>query len=138
MRAKILTFKRARRLRKGVSLPEVVLWDHLRQGKLNALRFRRQHPMGAYILDFYCPSARLAVEIDGGGHSHSDQARHDFARDRWLVGKGVRMLRFAAAGVLDNEALPSVLGEIAAAAPSTVWLLRASASQSRSPSPASG
>ncbi len=129
MRAKALTFKRAKRLRREMNLPEVVLWDCLRSGKLNGLRFRRQHPIGAYILDFYCPSAKLAVEIDGEGHAHPAQTDHDRARDNWLASQGVRMLRFPATAVLDEEALLQVLGEIAAAAaPSTA---------SRSPSPAS-
>ncbi len=130
MRAKIVTFKRARNLRREMSLPEVVLWDHLRKGRLAALRFRRQHPIGSYILDFYCPSTRLAVEIDGEGHGHPDQESHDQARDRWLVSRGLKVLRFTAASVLDDETLPGVLGEIeAAAAPSTAF--------GGSPSPAS-
>ncbi|MEP6966989.1 MAG: DUF559 domain-containing protein [Pseudomonadota bacterium] len=122
MRAKILTFKRARHLRREMSLPEVILWEHLRKGKLGALRFRRQHPIGPYILDFYCPSARLVVEIDGEGHGHPDQENHDRARDRWLGARGLTVLRFAATSVLDEEALAGVLGEIeAAAAPSTAF-----------------
>ena len=117
MRAKVLTFKRAKRLRREMTLPEVVLWDCLRQGRLNGLRFRRQHPIGAYILDFYCSSAKLAVEIDGEGHAHPRQASHDGARDRWLASQGVRMLRFPATAVLDEEALAGVLGEIVAHPP---------------------
>jgi very-short-patch-repair endonuclease len=128
MRAKIITLKRARRLRRQLSLPEVILWSMLRGGQLAGLRFRRQHPIGAYILDFYCPHARLAVEIDGEGHSYPDQVAHDRRRDDWLRTQGVTVVRFAANAVLDDIALAQVLEEIvAAAAPSTA---------SRSPSPA--
>jgi very-short-patch-repair endonuclease len=128
MRAKIITLERARRLRRELSLPEVILWSMLRGGRLAGLRFRRQHAMGAYILDFYCPEARLGVEIDGEGHSHPDQIAHDRRRDDWLRTQGVTVMRVAADSVLDDIALAQVVEEIvAAAAPSTA---------SRSPSPA--
>jgi very-short-patch-repair endonuclease len=68
--------------------------------------------MGVYILDFYCAEVRLAVEVDGEGHSHPDQVRHDQARDRWLESQGVRVLRFAASAVLDEIALDGILNEI--------------------------
>ena len=130
MRAKALSFKRARRLRREMSLPEVILWDGLRKGRLRALRFRRQHPIGAYILDFYCASSRLAVEIDGAGHGHPTQADHDKVRDRWIESQGLRVFRVPAATVLDEEGLADVLADIeAAAAPSPA---------SRSPSPVRG
>ncbi|HTT85199.1 MAG TPA: endonuclease domain-containing protein [Rhizomicrobium sp.] len=60
-----------------MTLPEVLLWNALRGGQLQNLRFRRQHPVGPYILDFYCPSARLAVEVDGAVHSRERQCNHD-------------------------------------------------------------
>jgi len=60
-----------------MTLPEVVLWQELRRGKLKGLQFRRQHPIGPYILDFYCSAARLAIEIDGASHSSDVQAKHD-------------------------------------------------------------
>ena len=58
--------------------------------------------MGPYILDFYCPAAKLAVEVDGEGHGHPDQVGHDVRRDRWLFEHGVTMLRVAATDVRDN------------------------------------
>jgi len=64
------------------------------------LRFRRQHPAGCYVLDFYCPSAGLCIEIDGA--SHDSTARRDKERDRWLAERGVRTLRIAARDVLAN------------------------------------
>jgi len=120
VRASILTFKRARTLRRKMTLPEVVLWQKLRDGRLKGCRFRRQHPVGPYILDFYCPSARLAVEIDGAVHESVAQARHDVRRDRWLHDKGITVLRVAASDVLHDETLEIVLSHIERmAAPST-------------------
>ena len=58
--------------------------------------------MGPYILDFYCPAVRLAIEIDGEGHGHPDQTGHDLRRDRWLAEQGVTTLRVAAIDVRDN------------------------------------
>ena len=82
--------------------PELRLWVILRGKALAGLRFRRQHPIGPYILDFYCPTARLAVEADGEGHDRPDQAGHDMRRDRWLTEQGVATPRFAAIDVRDN------------------------------------
>ncbi|KPF82239.1 hypothetical protein IP78_04205 [Brevundimonas sp. AAP58] len=87
---------RARTLRKTMSPPEAALWIHLRNKRLNGLKFRRQHPIGPYILDFYCDAARLAVEVDGGTHHAEAQAAHDARRDRWLAEQGVRTLRVSA------------------------------------------
>ena len=129
MRAIPLTFKRARKPRREMTAPEVVLWTALRGSRLGGYRFRRQHPIEPFILDFYCASTKLAVEVDGAGHGHPDQAAHDLARDRRLNEQGIRILRFAATDVMDEESRASVLVEIeAAAAPST---------PSGSPSPAS-
>jgi very-short-patch-repair endonuclease len=116
MRAPILTFKRARALRRDMSLPEVILWDCLRGGRLNGLRFRRQHPIGPYILDFYCPSSRIAVEVDGAAHDFADRALRDQARDRKLRQQGIRVLRFNAADILDDHRLDGALRMIAAEA----------------------
>src|SRR5205823_1936490 len=56
--------------------------------------FRRQHPAGSYVLDFYCPILRIAVEVDGGGHGHFSGAQRDARRDAWLRDNGVLVLRF--------------------------------------------
>jgi very-short-patch-repair endonuclease len=120
MRAPVLTLKRARQLRREMTLPEVLLWEQIRGGRLNGLRFRRQHPIGPYILDFYCASARMAVEIDGAGHDHESQWTHDKRRDRWLGENRIRVLRTPARDILNDEAIKDVLASIAqAAAPST-------------------
>jgi very-short-patch-repair endonuclease len=85
-----------------MTLPEVLLWTALRPSVEKSVRFRRQHPFGPYILDFYCPKARLAVEIDGIVHSTGDHPRHDAARDRWLESQGVRIVRLAAEELMQD------------------------------------
>ena len=93
------TKKRARELRAAMSLPERVLWAHLRR-KQTGLRFRKQQPAGPYVLDFYCHEARLCVEVDG--QTHDFTAQRDEQRDEWLKSQGVRTLRVAARDVLEN------------------------------------
>ena len=91
------TIGNARRLRKEMSLPEVILWRELRRRPVG-FKFRRQHPAGPFILDFVCLSARLAIEIDGSGHSF--RTHKDEARDEWLANQGFRTMRIAATDVL--------------------------------------
>ena len=93
--------KRARTLRRNMSLPEAVLWRVLRT-RPDGFKFRRQHPAGRYVLDFYCEAARLAVEVDGMAHNMGDNPAQDDARDAWLAGHDVMVLRFAASDVLDD------------------------------------
>ena len=122
MRGPIVTFKRARSLRAKMTLPEVLLWQALRRRRLAGLRFRRQHPIGPYILDFYCTSTRLAVEIDGSVHDSAEQIRHDERRSAWLASRNIKVVRIAAAGILKRESLEFVLQAIEqAAAPSTAF-----------------
>jgi very-short-patch-repair endonuclease len=90
-------------------LPEIVLRQALRKGQLAGLRFRRQHPIGPYILDFYCPSARLAVEVDGLAHDSAARVRHDDNRQAWLAQRGITVLRIGAGDVLQDEGLEAVL-----------------------------
>jgi ATP-dependent DNA helicase RecQ len=91
---------RARDLRANMSPPEVLLWTHLRGRALGGLKFRRQHPIGRYVLDFYCPEARLVIEVDGEGHLHADQPARDERRDAWLQEQGLEVLRIRAADVM--------------------------------------
>ncbi len=91
----------ARRLRREMSLPEILLWQQLRGGKLR-VSFRKQHPIGPYVADFYCPVARLIVEVDGEAHSRSDRPQRDEARDRFLVENGYEIMRVSAREVLDD------------------------------------
>jgi very-short-patch-repair endonuclease len=89
--------------------PEIGLWLALRQNDAG-LRFRRQHAAGAYVLDFYCAPAMLAVEVDGEAHARGDRPARDAVRDRWLAAQGVRVLRYPASEVLSN--LEGVVREI--------------------------
>ncbi len=89
---------RARRLRAQMSLPEVLLWQELR--KQSAFKFRRQHPLGPYVLDFYCAAVKLCVEIDGVAHDMGSNPARDATRDEWLRSQNISVLRIAAADVL--------------------------------------
>ena len=100
MRATNLSFKRAKTLRRIMSPPEVRIWNRLRRRSEGGIVFRRQHPMGPYILDFYCSRARLAIEIDGWGHNMGDRPDRDTRKDAWLTAQGVRVLRISASEVL--------------------------------------
>jgi very-short-patch-repair endonuclease len=101
-------------MRKMLTPPEARLWQALRGKAINGLKFRRQHPIGPFILDFYCVSARLAVEVDGAVHSLGDNPRRDERRDLWLERHGITVLRIEARHVLDR--LDAVLTEIGRAA----------------------
>jgi very-short-patch-repair endonuclease len=88
----------------------------LRGRRLDGLRFRRQYPIGPYILDFYCASARLAVELDGAAHDFEERLRRDHYRDARLTARGIRIVRFTAAEVLDDHRLEGALRMTAEAA----------------------
>jgi len=96
------TRKRARTLRRQTTLPEGLLWRELRSWKADGLHFRRQHPAGRYVLDFYCFTYRLAVEVDGAFHHVEGRQALDAARDRWLEAFGIRVLRLPASLVLKD------------------------------------
>jgi very-short-patch-repair endonuclease len=90
----------ARRLRRDETDVERQLWHRLRNGQICDARFRRQHPAGRYILDFYCPALALAVELDGGQHAQT--GTRDRQRDEWLRQRGVTILRFWNSDVVEN------------------------------------
>jgi very-short-patch-repair endonuclease len=83
---------RARVLRREMTPAEKALWASLRGDALDGLSFRRQHPIRGFILDFYCPARKLAVEVDGA--VHDAQAEHDAERTAALALLGIRVLRF--------------------------------------------
>ena len=81
------------------------LWLHLRQKQLDGFRFRRQQPLGPYIVDFFCPAAKLIIEVDGGQHAQDSPAR-----TAWLQARGYRVIRFWNHEVLTNiEAVLSAI-----------------------------
>jgi very-short-patch-repair endonuclease len=82
--------------------PEVYLWQHLRAQGL--VKIRRQHPVGPFVLDFFCAKAKLAIEVDGIAHDMGDNAQRDIARDAAVKAMGIETLRVAASDVLTNSA----------------------------------
>jgi very-short-patch-repair endonuclease len=93
-----------------------MLWKALRGRRLEGLKFRRQHPLGPYILDFYCPDVGLAVELDGETHDDPVRRARDRARDQWLREQQIRVLRISAMDVLDPHGSEVWLSRIAVAA----------------------
>ena len=91
---------RARKLRQNPTDAERILWQKLRLRQLDRYKFRRQQPLGKYIVDFVCLRNRLIVEVDGG--QHAAQAERDNERDAWLRAQGFAVLRFWNNDVLDN------------------------------------
>jgi len=95
-----------------MTLSEVALWTALRGKRLEGLRFRRQHPLGPYVVDFYCAAHRLAVELDGAVHSSEAGADRDAERDLWIGRQGVRVVRIPGELVLgDMEAALRMISE---------------------------
>jgi very-short-patch-repair endonuclease len=93
--------RNAKRLRKEMTPPEIGLWLALRRNEAG-LHFRKQHAVNDYVLDFYCASAELAIEVDGEAHARGDRPERDAVRDAWLVTQGLRVLRYPAVEVLTN------------------------------------
>jgi len=84
-----------------MSLPEVLLWRHLKGGP-EGLKFRKQHSIGDYFLDFYVATQKIAIEIDGIAHDMGDRPERDEARDEILRGEGIEILRIPATDVLKS------------------------------------
>lgn len=90
-----LTVETARRLRRTMTAPEVTLWQWLRT-RPGGFKFRRQHPIGRYVADFYCPTVRLAIEVDGEAHGRGAAPQSDAQRDGWMEARGLRVMRVTA------------------------------------------
>ena len=93
--------KRARKLRSEMSLPEGLLWRELRQ-RPGGFKFRRQHPAGIYVLDFYCAAVRLAIEVDGFAHDSSRAVKAQDARSHFLRSQHIATIRIPAKAILDD------------------------------------
>ena len=119
----------ARQLRRELTPAERRLWQHLRGGQLDGYEFRRQYSMGRFIVDFYCPQAKVVIEVDGD--SHADQAAYDAERSAWLQAhKHCRVVRFTNAEIHENlagvlDTIVTVLRTQLTARASSLALLRA-------------
>jgi very-short-patch-repair endonuclease len=98
MRRTLIAY-RARAMRKGLTEPEIMLWSRLKGRGQDKPTFRCQHPFGNMIFDFYCPAARLAIEVDGSTHWDEAAQAKDEARDRWLGGEGITVHRVPASWI---------------------------------------
>jgi len=112
-----LAYRRAKRLRDEMSLPEVLLWQQLRANQ-TGLHWRKQHPAGPYTLDFYCQRALLCIEVDSEAHERGNRPDRDAARDAFLLRHGIVTLRITAVDVLKN--LESVVTHIVETARSRI------------------
>ncbi len=83
-----------KKLRNDGTKAEAVFWNLIKHRKINGLKFRRQHSVGSYILDFYCPEIRLAIELDGHYHYTPDGKERDMRRDNYLKLQGITVIRF--------------------------------------------
>jgi very-short-patch-repair endonuclease len=90
----------ARKLRKSQTDAEKLLWGILRNRQLLGLKFRRQQPVGSYVLDFYCHDHKLCIELDGGQHYHDTGQQHDEKREAFLRSQSICVLRFSNLDVL--------------------------------------
>ena len=96
------TRSRARALRRALTVPEQRLWKHLKQLKPFGFHFRRQAPIGVYVADFVCLSAKYVVEVDGHLHGSAEAQAHDVRRDAFLKQEGFRVLRVGNGEVVGN------------------------------------
>lgn len=103
-------FRRAKELRKTTTEAEQVLWEKLRAGRFQGIKFRRQHPISKFIVDFYCHHYKLVIELDGAVHQEKDQKDRDFGREEELEDLGLRILRFSNDSVIYD--MEYVLDEI--------------------------
>lgn len=104
----------ARKLRREMSLTEVLLWQRLRGGQAGA-KFRRQHPVGSYVADFYCSAHRLIVEVDGAAHDMGSRPDRDLSRTAFLEENGYKVLRIAASDILkDADAVAASIAAMVA------------------------
>ena len=110
----------ARRLRRRMTDAETIVWTRLRRGQLEGWKFRRQHPVGAYIADFACLDAGLIIEVDGAPHSERQEIAHDARRSAYLEERGYLVLRVFNTDIYDNldGVLEGVLNALPPSGPS--------------------
>ena len=103
-------FLKAKELRDRMTTAEQILWEAVKGNKLNGQKFRRQHPIGLYIVDFYNHKNKLVIELDGGYHENEEQKIKDVEREKNLNFNGLKVIRFKNELVINN--LPFVLEKI--------------------------
>jgi very-short-patch-repair endonuclease len=101
---------RRRELRNNSTNAEHLLWYQLRGSKVDGRKFRRQHSIGPFIADFYCPEERLAIELDGDIHDEPDRIEYDARRTQYLEDHGIQVLRFRNGQVLADQSV--IIAEI--------------------------
>ena len=117
--AKPELFDFARHNRDNPTQAEAILWESLRNKKLKGHKFRRQHPIGAYILDFYCHASKLCIEIDGGYHLTKERVEYDKNRTIELRNIGIKEIRFTNEQIINdlNKVLETILQSLIVAPP---------------------
>lgn len=103
-----------RRLRRKSTKAEQLLWQYLRNEKLNGIKFRRQYSVNKYVLDFYSPLNKLAIELDGDVHLDKEVKDNDEIRENYIKGFGIKLIRFKNEMVMNNieEVLKVILANI--------------------------
>jgi very-short-patch-repair endonuclease len=106
--------------------PETRLWSRLRARQFQGLKFRRQHGIGPYIVDFYCPEQSLVIEVDGDSHADADQIVKDRQREKYLRSRGLRVIRYINDDILKNleGVLEDLAGEVSSGSTSPCPSLR--------------
>lgn len=92
-----------RNLRKNATKAEVILWSRIRLKQINGFRFRRQYSIDSFIVDFFCPEVKLAIELDGDSHATQEAIDYDAARERHIEQLGVTFLRFTNKDIFENQ-----------------------------------
>ncbi len=109
------TMRNAARLRKNMTLGEYLLWKKLRDRKIFSTKFRKQHPVNIFIVDFYCHEYKLVIEVDGEIHNDDDQIEYDMARTATLNNFGLKVIRFTNFQIINDigDVLAKILKTIA-------------------------
>ena len=94
--------ERRKELRNSLTPAEAKLWSQLKDSKLENRKFRRQHSVGPYVLDFYCPSEKLCIEMDGAGHFTDGGYEYDAERTEYLRSLNIKVIRFENKDIFDN------------------------------------
>jgi very-short-patch-repair endonuclease len=102
--ADAFAFRKAEELRISMTKAEKVLWEEIRNNKLDGLKFRRQHPIGRFIVDFYCHKLKIVIELDGDIHKKGNIRENDINRQNELEELGLKIIRFNNNEVINNIA----------------------------------